>query len=144
MHSFVPPPPPPAMGVRGNWQQPPPPPASRSSPLEVPVEWYLDIPQGSVPIVNSHISAIQEKFLTSISPLGEGEGQLAWCRYCIFGKPLAIHNTIVELKKLTQMAEVGYARDAPFPCGLDAPIDPLAEYMPVYHAAWVDYTLKSD
>lgn len=115
----------------------------QGSPLDVPAEWYIDVPQGSVNALNSRIPAVQEKFLTSIAPLHESNGQLAWCRYCVFGKPVAIHNTISELKKFTQIAEVGFARDAPLPCGLEAPPDALADYIPVYHAAWVDYTLKN-
>jgi hypothetical protein len=121
---------------------PPPPPQGQPNPLDVPVEWYADVPTASLSEIYENISSIQDRFMCSISLVAGGDHRSSWARLVIFGKPLGIHNTLIELKKISIINEVGYTYDAPFPGSDRVPNDDFENVMPVYHAAWTEYYMK--
>lgn len=144
MHNYFapPPPPPPPQQHGGQWLPPPPPPVSRNNPLEVPVEWYIDIPSTYSGAVGGSIPRLNQTFHTSVSVIpAAGNGPVEWMRYCIFGKPIGIHHTIAELKKIAPVVEIGFTRNAP-PPPPSASNEDEAEPIPVYHAAWVEFTSR--
>jgi hypothetical protein len=120
----------------------PPPPQGEPNPLQVPVEWYVDIPTSSLNSVFEKIASIQESALCSVSCVSGGDNRSHWARLVVFGKPLGIHNCVTELRKICPVVEVGYSHEAPFPFGEIPPKDELEDVMPVYHAAWTDYNTK--
>jgi len=124
-------------------QAPPPPPEGTHNPLEVPVEWYVDVPTSKLTELFVAIPNIQERTLASISLVSGGDQRIPWARLQIFGKPLAIHNSITELQKLTEIVEAGYAYDTPFaPSADEGSTEQLERAMPVYHAAWTEFCAR--
>ena len=117
--------------------QQPPPPQGPHNPLEVPVEWYVDVPTSALGLVFGAIPGIQQKFFTSISVVSGGDQMNPWARLQVFGKPLGIHKSIVALKDITHVNEAGYVMDAVYPNDDDA--DVIAKSMPVYHGAWTEF-----
>ena len=111
-------------------------------PLEVPVEWYVDVPSGSLTDVMNQVSIWQRKFGTRIVVVSSGEHGSSWARLCLFGKPLGIHYSIAEISKAAKCVEAGYAADAPFPVGGHIGTESDADVMPVYHAAWTEFCLN--
>ena len=123
----------------GNQIPPPPPPEGSHNPLEVPVEWYVDVPTRKLTELFTAIPSIQEQHFTTISLVSGGDQRTPWARIQIFGKPLAIHKTVIDLQKITEIAEAGYAYEAPWPSGEGLNSDNLEKAMPVYHAAWTEF-----
>jgi len=121
---------------------PPPPPQGYHNPLEVPVEWYVDIPTSLLGGVFGNIPVIQEKTLCSISLVAGGDHVSSWARFVVFGKPIGIHNALLELKRIAPVVEVGYSAETPFPLNRQSPVDDLEDVMPIYHAAWTEFNIK--
>jgi hypothetical protein len=107
--------------------------------MDTPVEWYVDVPTSTLGEIFTAIPSIQERTYCSISPVTGGDQRSPWTRLQIFGKPLAIHHSIVALKKVAEVAEVGYTFESPYPPGADLNQVLVENSMPVYHAAWCDY-----
>ena len=122
------------------YQVPPPPPAGSNNPLEVPVEWYVDVPTTSLSHVFAAVPEIQEQCLCSVSLVAGGDHRNPWARMVVFGKPLGIHKAVSKLKQVTALVEAGFGFEAPFPSTLQVPIDDLEDVVPVYHAAWTEFT----
>ena len=120
-------------------QAAPPPPEGSHNPLDVPVEWYVDVPTNSLGEIFTAIPGIQEKTLSSICLVSGGDQRSPWARLQIFGKPLAIHNSVVALKKMTEVAEIGYAFESQSTSSPDLNQQQIENSMPIYHAAWCEY-----
>ena len=121
---------------------PPPPPIAKHNPLDVPIEWYIDMRTADAQKVMGERIRIQETHLTSVSIIAGGE-QSEWARLCVFGKPLGIHHTIAEISTLLSgnLVEVGYTTDVPFPDhGEEFPMPVMS--IPLYHAAWTEYCMQ--
>jgi hypothetical protein len=127
-----PPPPPPA----AQWVPPPPPPVAHD-PLEMPADWYIDIPAGSMHDILGKVQEFDRKCGTVTSHVLGGPGVSIWARLRVHGKPLGIHYCVAEIFKLCRGVEAGYSPDVPFPVGGQVIEDPELRSMPVYHAAWV-------
>ena len=120
-------------------QPPPPPPDGTHNPLEVPVEWYVDVPTSKLAEVFAAIPSIQDQNLSTISLVSGGDQRTPWARLQIFGKPLAIHNSVIELQKISKVIEAGFAYETPWPLEERDDSDQLERAMPVYHAAWTEF-----
>ena len=135
----VPPPPPPPMAPPTQWV-PPPPPMESHDPLDTPHDWYIDLLSRSVTTVIAKIPELDRRFGTRTTLVQGGDVHHHWARFLVHGKPVGIHHMISELFKIAPGVEVGYIPDAPFHNEPTAPIAPTSNIMPVYHAAWVNFT----
>lgn len=142
MFHFQPPPPPPPMPMGGFVPPPPPPMESLTNPLEIPTEWFVDVPTASLSEIFQRIPGWQSRFSTHISLFRGGEVGATWARLLIKGKPLRIHYTVAEIVKTSKCVEAGFSPEAPFPVESNPPEDADADVMPVYHAAWTEYCLN--
>jgi hypothetical protein len=118
---------------------PPPPPEGSHNPLDTPVEWYVDVPTSVLGEIFTAIPSIQERTRCSISPITGGDQRNPWTRLQIFGKPLAIHNSIIALKLIGEIVEVGYAFESPYTSDSGLNQVQVENSMPIYHAAWCEY-----
>ena len=141
MYPFSAPPPPPPMAPVPQWV-PPPPPVSNHDPLESVSEWYIDIPAASRTVVAEKTREADKRFGTFTSIIAGANGQSYWTRLRVHGKPLGIHYLIAEIAKISPVVEVGYTADHPFPIDTGASVAQAIQPMPVYHAAWTEYTLS--
>lgn len=121
---------------------PPPPPVSTHDPLESVSDWYIDIPSANRISVMEIVREADKRFGTHTSVIAGGDGQSYWSRLRIHGKPLGIHYLIAEMANATPVVEVGYTADAPFPADPSAEIAQVPQPMPIYHAAWVEFSLS--
>lgn len=133
----VPPPPPPPQAPQ--WV-PPPPPASSHDPLEVPVDWFIDVPTNSTGEVLARTADWDRKFGTRTERAAKADG--VWSRLRVFGKPLAIHYLVAEVFKISRCVEIGYSPDQPFSADFGVHEDSEADVMPVYHAVWTEYLIS--
>lgn len=113
---------------------------SSHNPLDVPVDWFVDVPASSADHVLAQTAEWDRKLGTQTSRSSNG-GDL-WTRLRIFGKPLAIHYLISNIVQVSKCLEVGYAPESPFPTDFAATDDIEADVMPVYHAAWSEFMLS--
>lgn len=134
------PPPPPPHPM--NWV-PPPPPAVSHDPLELPVDWFIDVPSGSLHEVLRLTGDFDKRFGTSTTHVAGGPGVSMWVRLRIHGKPVGIHHAMAEVLKVSKGVEAGFSPDVPFPVGGQGADSLDANAMPVYHAAWVEYKLSN-
>ena len=135
-----PPPPPPNQPLMGIW--PPPPPITQHDPLEVPVDWYVDVPTPSVSDVFRMSPACDRKFGTRTSLHSGGDAQSRWARLAVHGRPIPIHHLVAEIFKVSQCVEAGFAGDVAFPNEMIPHSDTDADVMPVYHAAWTEFCIN--
>ena len=140
-HFPVPPPPPPhTHQIAGMW--PPPPPIASHDPLEVPVDWFIDVPTASLSDVLRMSPAWDRQFGTRTSVQSGGDAQSRWTRLVVHGKPIPIHYLVAEVFKVSQCVEAGFAHDVAFPNDMVAYSDSEADVMPVYHGAWTEFCIN--
>jgi hypothetical protein len=135
-HQFPPPPPPTAGFV------PPPPLEVMKNPLEVRTEWNVDVLTENLKAIFEVVPTLQNRFGTTLSLVAGGDEDSEWARFTIRGLPIGIHHTVGELKRAFRLEEAGFSVDDPLGPSSHLGSNRFEDEVPVYHAAWTEYSQK--
>ena len=102
----------------------------------------MDVQSSSIDQVICMIPMIQAQHGTSISLIAGGDQVSRWARLRIVGKPLAIHLSVARLFEIGKCQEAGDSPDVSFPSGIEPQSDEDADRVPVFHAAWTEFSMR--